>query len=271
MRKITLILFLSVFVGSLFAQVTTEDNQKDIKKLERKITKLKSTNARLYKKTTSLATSISDQNNVIDSLTGLLNASDRKIVENEKSLTTINQQIKQINEESGEISSKMNKTTLYFAVSLIILLILIVLVLIILNIKRKKEINRLSDKITGIDSELTNKVMAIQKSLEQKLVDAQAKNLKAIAEIKSENEKQAETTKILLNQKYDELKSLQDVFIQKIETDLTEKFSTFKEKADKTHSEFTKELSDTKKQVDKIHQELNEEIGELMKKIDTKK
>ncbi len=271
MKKIILSLILSVFVGSLLAQVTTEDNQKDIKTLERKITSLKSTNARLSRSTKSLAMFVSNQNNKIDSLTELLNASDNKIIDNKKSLTTINQQIKQIFEESGEISSKMNKTTLYFAVSLIILLILIVLVLIILNIKRKKEVNRLSEKITGIDMKLTNKVSEIQKLIEQKLVDAQAKNLKLIAEIKSENEKQKEATKILLNQKYDELKSLLNAVNQKFETDLAEKISTLEGKADKTHKGFTKKLSDTKKIFDESIAGISKDIEQLTKRVNTKK
>ncbi len=184
-------------------------------------------------------------------------------------MTGANKQINQIAQESGEITSKMNRTTQYFAISLIILLVLIVLELIILNIKRKKEVNRLSEKIIQIESELGTKVQEIRKSFEQKLIDAQSKNLTEFSEIKAQNEKQIENTKVLINLKVDEIKLMVDGFVQKFENDLTEKIATIETKTDKTHVTLAKNISDIKKIFDDETLKNRKEIEKLTEKINS--
>jgi len=270
MKKIVLSVLLSVFVVSLFAQVTSEDNQKEIKRLQRKIRTLKSENVNLRAKTRSSEKNITFQGTKIDSLSSVLQATNNKIVDNRTSLTKANTQINQISQESGEITTRMTKTTQYFAISLLVLLILIVLELIILNVKRKKEITRLFDKVVTIESELTNKILEMQKIQEQKLIDVKAKSSQEIAKTKEINTKKNEEMKILINRKNDEMKSLIETFNKKIESDMAEKISAIENKVDKKLAGLAMDIADTKKLFDEENVKIREEINQVAKKNDTK-
>ncbi len=270
MKKIVLSVLLSVIVVVLFAQVTSEDNQNEIQKLQKKIKTLESENINLRSITRSFEKNITFQGTKIDSLSSVLQATNNKIVDNRTSLMNANTQINQIAQKSGEISNRMTKATQYFAFTLLVLLILIVLALIILNIKRKKEITRLFDKIVTIDSELRNNIMEIQKALEQKLIDVKAKSLQEIAETKEINLKKNEEIKILVNQKNDELKSAMETSNQKIVSDMAVKISAIDIKIDEKLAGLFNDIKDIKNLIDDENMKIREEINQVAKKIDTK-
>lgn len=267
MKRFFLTIVLSIFFGSLIAQITPEDNQITIQKLDSKIKTINAKNNNLKLQNKSFEASLILQEKKIDSLINILQVSNNKIVNNKNSLGEANQQINLISQESEAFCTKMDNTTLYFAISLVVLLMLIVLVLIVLNLKRKKEVNRLSEKITELDMELINKIKETKTVLNKELIETNEKLVVEISKNKTLNEKQNEDIKNVLSKNLEELKLLIDEINQKFENKLHKNITGIESNIEKLQDAVYVDIANVSKNIDNEFAKIRKEIKSLAKKI----